>query len=157
MAVLTRPKAGEAVTRGYRRLLVPLIGNAQSLRAVEVACTLASDRYASVSVVSVLEVPPLLPLDAHMLDEEAEARRLFDRAEAIADAHGVHVSSRLVRAREAGPAIVELLEDSGTELVVVGAGRRRGGGFGRTVRHVLRKASCRVLLVAATSPAARGT
>ena len=96
----------------------------------------------------------MLPLDARMTEEEAEARRLHGRATAIADAYGVTVVFRTVRARKAGTAILEELEKSDAELVVIGATRkirasRRATAFGRNVQHVLMKASCRVLLVAA--------
>src|SRR5712691_11521864 len=106
---LVRQRA-PAVERGYRRLLVPLLANPESERAVEVACRLAAERHASITVVTVIEVPPLLPLDAHMAEEEWEARRLHVRATAIADAYGVAVVSRTVRAREAGAAILEELD-----------------------------------------------
>jgi basic amino acid/polyamine antiporter, APA family len=131
-----------------------MLGNPESERSVEVACRLAADRHASITVVTVIEVPPLLPLDAHMTEEEAEARRLHSRATAIGDAYGVAVVSRTVRAREAGTAILGELERGEAELVVIGAPRKaradkRRTAFGRNVQHVLRKASCRVLLVAA--------
>ncbi|HEY8774211.1 MAG TPA: universal stress protein [Gaiellaceae bacterium] len=143
-----------AVSGGYRRLLVPVLGNPESERAVEVACRLAAERRASITAITVIEVPPLLPLDARMTEEEAEARRLHGRATTIADAYGVTVVFRTVRAREAGTAILEELEKSDAELVVIGATRkiranRRTTAFGRNVQHVLMKASCRVLLVAA--------
>src|SRR6266536_3057542 len=150
---------GAQVSRGYRRLLVPMLGNPESELAVQVACRLAAERHAAITVVTVIEVPPLLPLDARMTDEEAEARRLHDRATAIADDYGVAVVSRTVRAREAGAAILEQVEKSDAELVVLGATRKlrankRATAFGRNVQHVLRKAPCRVLLVAASSPPA---
>jgi basic amino acid/polyamine antiporter, APA family len=143
-----------AVERGYRRLLVPLLANPESERAIEVACRLAAERHASITAVTVIEVPSLLPLDARMTDEEADARRLHGRATAIADAYGVTLVSRTVRARDAGTAILEELEKSDAELVVIGAARKirvnkRATAFGRNVQHVLRKAPCRVLLVAA--------
>jgi nucleotide-binding universal stress UspA family protein len=146
-----------AVERGYRRLLVPMLGNPESERALEVACRLAAERHASIIAVTVIEVPPFLPLDARMTDEEADARRLHGRATAIADAYGVTLVSRTVRARDAGTAILEELEKSDAELVVIGATHKirtnkRATAFGRNVRHVLRKAPCRVLLVAAAPP-----
>jgi APA family basic amino acid/polyamine antiporter len=130
-----------------------MLGNPESERALEVACRLAAERHASITAVTVIEVPPLLPLDARMTDEEAEARRLHDRATSIADAYGVSLVSRTVRAREAGTAILEELQKRDAELVVIGATRkirvnRRATAFGRNVQHVLRKAPCRVLLVA---------
>jgi APA family basic amino acid/polyamine antiporter len=145
------------VSRGYRRILVPMLGNPESERAIHVACRLAAERHAAITVVTVIEVPPLLPLDARMTEEETEARRLHDRATATADAYGVAVVSRTVRAREAGPAILEQLEERDAELVVIGATRKirsnkRATPFGRTVQQVLRKAPCRVLLAAPPMP-----
>jgi nucleotide-binding universal stress UspA family protein len=132
-------------------VLVPLLGD-DSERAVEVACRLAEER-ASLTAVVVIEVSPLLPLDAHMTADEEAARAAVHRAEAVADGYGLRFSGRTVRAREAGTAIVELAEELGCDVVVIGAERRRAphrrlAGFGGTVRHVLRKAPCRVLLVA---------
>jgi nucleotide-binding universal stress UspA family protein len=140
--------------RGYRRLLVPVRGSRASQRGMEIACRLAADRHASVTALTVIEIPSLLPLDAHMREEENEARRLLDRAEAIGDAYGVTVVTCRDRARDAAAAILERLEDGEFELVVIGASRRERGSkrapaFGPTVQHVLRKATCRVLVVAA--------
>ena len=157
MAVAVESTRAHARAPAYRRLLVPVVDNAVSLRAVEVACRLAADRHASLEVLSVIEVPPLLPLEAHMLDEEVAAHRLLERAEAIADLRGVPVSVRLVRARDAGSAIAELVDGSAAELVVLGAERGPRDGLGSTVRHVLAKSRCRVMLLSATSPAERGT
>jgi nucleotide-binding universal stress UspA family protein len=140
---------------GYRRLLVPLVGGRESARAVEIACSLAAEHGAELTVVFVIEVPTLLPLDARMDEDEAVARTAFHQAEAVADSFGVHLRGRKVRAREAGPAIVELAQELGAEVVVIAAPRKRRAygrsRLGATVRHVLAKAPCPVLVAA--SPA----
>ena len=60
--------------------------------------------------------------------------------------------TRLIRARSAGPAIVEEAARRDAELVVVGAPRAKVRGtkpiFGRTVDYVLRNSPSRVLVVA---------
>jgi nucleotide-binding universal stress UspA family protein len=138
---------------GYRRILVPIGDSAQSEKAMDVACRLAADRGASITAVRVVEVPPLLPLDAHMTDEEAQARPLLDRASAIADSYGVHHSSRILRGREAAHAIIEQATADHVEIIVIGSPRkpRASGGagiFGTTTEHVLKQAACRVMVVA---------
>jgi basic amino acid/polyamine antiporter, APA family len=142
------------VVGSYRRILVPVDANPDSLRAVEVACRLAAEHRASLAVVTVVEVPALLPLDADMHEEEAAAHTLVREADAIAESHGVRASTRLLRARTAGGAIVELAKEMDADLVVVGAVRHRVLGartpiFGRTVKHVLENAPCRVFVIAA--------
>jgi nucleotide-binding universal stress UspA family protein len=63
-----------------RNLLVPIADNPESERAMDVACRLATDRGATITVVNVVEVPAVLPLAAHMTEEEAAAHRLLERA-----------------------------------------------------------------------------
>lgn len=138
----------------YRNVVVPMLEEVHAEHAVEVACRLAADRHGSITAISVIEVPPLLPLDAHMKDEEADVRMVQNRAVAIGDAYGVPVVTRVVRAREAGAAVLDELEHGGADLVVIGAMRtprtnKRAVPFGRDVQRVLRKAPCRVMLVAA--------
>jgi len=150
MAVAVAHLRHRAAPAGYRKLLVPLHAEPESARAVELACSLAAEHGAELTAVFVVEVSPLLPLDARMDEEEAQARTALQQAEAIADAFGVHLRGRTVRAREAGPAIAALAENVGAEVVVLAAPRkRRAHGrlrFGATVRQVLAKAPCPVLI-----------
>lgn len=136
---------------GFRRLLVPVRESAESLRAVDVACRLAAE-HASITIVSVIEVPPLLPLDAHMSEEETAARAVLAKAAAVADSYGLDLSTRLLRARDVAGAICSEAEKRNVELLVIGAKRSRrangnGPAFGKTVRHVLKHAPCRVLVI----------
>ena len=136
---------------GFRRVLVAVVASSESEQAVDVACRLASPR-SSVIALNVIEVPPLLPLDAHMRKEEAEGHRVGELALALGESYGITVVPRLVRARDAGAAIVAEAEAADCDLVVIGAERRpasRMSTFGLTVQHVLKHASCRVLVVGA--------
>ena len=114
------------------------------------AARLAAERRATIAVLRVLEIPLELPLDAELPDEEDEAHLLLDEARAFVEAYGVRAVPRLVRARRAGPAIVEEAAGRSAELVVVGAARRRARRghpvFGATVDHVLRASPSRVLV-----------
>lgn len=140
----------------YRRILVPVSEQRTCDQAMEIACRLAADRGALVSVLTAIEVPRELPLDAQMPDEEADARRVVAEARAIAELHGVRVTAQVVRARAAGEAIVEAAESDRAEIVVLGAPRkprasRNAPIFGRTAAVVLAHAPCRVM-VAAPAP-----
>lgn len=132
-----------------RKLLVPVTDNPESERAMDVACRLADEHGASIAVLHVIEIPPVLPLGAHMTAEEQSAHRLLERAAAVADRYGVGVSSRVLQDRVAGEAIVGFAARHGIELIVIGARRKRRRPFGSTVEHVLRKADCRVLMIGA--------
>jgi nucleotide-binding universal stress UspA family protein len=140
------------VLDGYRRLLVPIEENAESEEAIDVASRLAAEHGSSLTVVTVVEVPPVLPVDAHMREEEARAHALLRRAAAVAESYGVTVSLQTLRGRDAASAIVAEAVARNTELLVVGAPRRSTPRrsvaiFGNTVEHVLKHASCRVMIV----------
>ena len=135
---------------GYRSLLVPLADNAETERALDVACQLAVEHGASLTALAVVEVTPLLPLDARMEAEEAAAKRLLARAQAAGDSYGLAVAARTKRARQAGEAIVAAAEACRCDVIVIGSPRRRGSHvFGATTDVVLRRAPCRVMVVAA--------
>ena len=140
--------------RSYRRLLVPLDARRESLQALEIACRLAADDRARITAMSVIEVPALLPLDAHFADEEEEGRRLLEQACSTADTYGVKVNAQVVRARDTGAAIVAQAMSDRTELIVLGAPRAELAGPPRTIApdlvlRVLRDAPCRVMVVSA--------
>jgi basic amino acid/polyamine antiporter, APA family len=146
------PAFGSALALEYRRLLVPVVPGAATDEALDVAAGLAAERGAQITAVTVLELPLDVPLDHALGAEEEIANRELDEARAIGDAYGITVLPRLVRARNAGAAIVEEAERRGSEIIVVGArrrvrGRSRRTVFGRTVDYVLRNAPCRVLVV----------
>ncbi len=149
---------GPALALEYRRLLVPVVPGAASAEAVDVACGLAAERGATISAVTVVEVPLELPLSAELAEDERMAHRELGEARALGESYGVTVLERLVRARSAGRAIVEEAERRGSEIIVIGAprkgqGRRGRGVFGSTVDYVLRNAPCRVMVAASRQAA----
>src|SRR4030095_4321533 len=91
-------------------------------------------------------------LDARLPEQQDDAEALLDDAQALVESYGVRAVTRLLRARKAGPAIVEEARRRDAELVLLGAPRRAVGGrralFGGTVDYVLRESPCRVLVAA---------
>ena len=136
----------------YRTLLVPVSRSAESEEALVAAARLAAERGARIAVVRVLEVPLELPLDADLPVEADEADMLLDEARALVESYGVRAIPRLLRARRAGPAIVEEARRQNAELVVVGAPtrttRRGRPVVSETVDTILKASPSRVLLVA---------
>jgi len=148
---------GPAIALEYRNILVPLAPGRETEEALDVACRLATERRARVAVVAVVEVPLELPLDAEMPEAEAQAHELLDYARTVGDSYGVDVLGRLVRDRRAGRAIVREAEQRNSEIIVMGAPRRKRTQapiFGNTTDYVLKHAPCRVMVVAARAEAA---
>jgi APA family basic amino acid/polyamine antiporter len=143
---------GPSLTVEYRTIVVPVKRTGESEEALVAAARLAAQRGATVVVVHVLEVPLSLPLDARLPDERDIAEALLDDAQALVESYGVRAVTRLLRARKAGPAIVEEVRRRNAELVLLGAPRQAVAGrravFGGTVDYVLREAPSRVLVAA---------
>jgi basic amino acid/polyamine antiporter, APA family len=143
---------GPSLTVEYRTIVVPVKRTGESEEALVAAARLAAERGATVAIVHVIEVPLALPLDAHLPDEEDDAETLLDDAQALVENYGVRAVTRLLRARRAGPSIVDEARRRDAELVVLGAPRHAVAGgrrlFGGTVDYVLREAPCRVLVAA---------
>ncbi len=138
----------------YRSILVPIAPGYPSDEAMQVACRLADERRASIIAETVIEVPLELPLDAYLPEQVNEANEHLDEASAIGELYGVRVTERIVRARNAGRAIVDEATRRGSEIIVMGGPRRvrlsagRRAIFGDTVDFVLKHAPCRVMVAA---------
>lgn len=145
---------GERHERGYRRLLVPLDARRESFDALVIACRLAAEDHAKITALVVVEVPALLPLDAHFDDLENAARRLLEQAGATGDVYGVRVAPQLVRARDVAAAVVAQATSDRAEVIVLGAQRSELAVSPRRlapdpVLRILKSAPCRVLVVSA--------
>jgi len=143
---------GPALQLEYRTIVVPVVRSYETEEALVAAARLAAERRATIAIVHVIEVPLERPLEAVTADEEDEANDLLEQSRGLVEDYGVRAVVRLVRARRAGPAIVEEADLRNAELIVMGAprrpARRRTAIFGPTVDHVLKASPCRVLLAA---------
>jgi APA family basic amino acid/polyamine antiporter len=140
---------GAAIALEYRAILVPIVAGDESREAVELAARLATERAGRIVLLRVVVVPLELPLDADLTEQLEAADELLDEARAVAEPYGVRVVERVVRARNAGRAIIEEAERRGTEIIVLGA--RRGQHktiFGDTVDFVLKHSPSRVMVAA---------
>jgi nucleotide-binding universal stress UspA family protein len=148
--------ARRTVAVGYRSIVVPLLGDEETVHALDLACRLASDRRARVVLVAPLLVPRDLPLDAHFDAEVKALRERLDRADAVAESYGVRPRRRVIRTRPGalGQELAEVARDHRAGLVVVGAPVQSRRGFRRPfppeILQILRDAPCRVMV--ATGP-----
>jgi APA family basic amino acid/polyamine antiporter len=143
---------GPALQLEYRTIVVPAVRSYESEEALVAAARLAAERRATIAIVQVIEVPLERGLDEVTRREEAESDDILEQARGLVETYGVRATTRLVRARRAGPAIVEEAKRRTAELIVMGAprrpARRRTAIFGPTVDYVLKESPCRVLLAA---------
>ncbi len=152
--------AATRLALGYRRLLVPVADRDEAMAGVDLAAQMTAERQSCVTAITVIEVPLELPLEWELPDEEGAAHALLETARAVVESYGLSFAGRAVKARSAGPAIVEEAARRDVELIVFGVLRRRHASlraraFGPTVDFVMRQAPCRVMIAAAPGPTAR--
>lgn len=137
--------------RSYRRIVVCLSPTEASARAVDVACSLTSERHSRLTAIAAIEVPLELPLHPADPAAEAAARDALHTAQAIGDSYGVSVEGIVLHARDAAEAILAEVRERDVELVVAAAEwprpNRRGRLVGHTTDHLLKNATCRVMLI----------
>jgi len=133
----------------YDQILVPITGTRISDEMMVLACQLATEKKSAIDGLYVIEVPLNLPLDASLVNERAKADKVMKAASTIASQFKVKFTPHVVTARQAGRAIVEEAAMRRSEVIMLGASRKRRIGnliFGRTADFVLDHAPCEVLL-----------
>jgi nucleotide-binding universal stress UspA family protein len=140
------------------RILVAIHDAEELPGLVGLACCLAgADRHSEVHVLHVVLIPRVLPLETDMKEAVSCGEGLLAKAEEMAEERfGLRVRTDLLQARDAGPAILEEINEKAINVVVLGHRRHRGFGdqmFGSTIAYVVRHAPCRVVIGV---PAVRG-
>jgi nucleotide-binding universal stress UspA family protein len=124
---------------------------------VKLACEMAHGAGADVIALHVVEVGLGLPLDADDAALDRLGQQLLELAHQAASQTCLkEISTRLVRAREAGPAIIREAEDQAADLIILGYRRKKSyvakALLGSAVEYVTDYAPCRVIVQ--TVPAA---
>ena len=153
--IRTATKAVRSVNK-ITRILVPLIRKSEATdRIVALAAQMARQRDGHVDILAVIEVPFTLPLNARVEEEEKLALEALDQAQSVASRCGTRnattVSKRILKARNAGAAIVREAEDSGVDLILIANTPVRVRGnvqqVDPVVEYVMKNSPCEVLVL----------
>jgi nucleotide-binding universal stress UspA family protein len=139
------------------RILVPLLSKSEATdRIVALAAQMVRSRNGNVELLVVLEVPFTLPLDARVEDDEKDALEILDRAESVTKQSVTAVNKRIVKARNAGSAIVHEAETQAVDLVLMANTPIRVRGnvqhIHPAVDYVMKNAPCEVLVLSQGHP-----
>ena len=138
----------------YRSILLAFDEGPFPDETVATVASLAAKRRGGIHVISLLEVPTNLPIDAELREQEGEARNKIERAKLIC---GLRVTGEVERVRpgQSGSAIVERAEQLDAAAIVMQLRYRDGTPlYGATIRTVLANRPARVV-IAATPEEAR--
>jgi APA family basic amino acid/polyamine antiporter len=140
----------------YESILVAFEEDPFSEEMVATADRLAAKRRRGIHVLSLIDVPTHLPLDAPLEEEESYAQAKIERAKLIC---GMRVTGHVERVRpgQAGHFIAEEARLIKAAAVVVQLSYRDGAPlYGRTLQAVLSERPCRVIVVAQPETARDG-
>ena len=136
---------------GKPRVMVAIRSDASVESLVVLACQLAKSMDADLTALHVVEVPLLTPLEAPDEAIDHAGKELLAQAQRVAEKYSQPLSTELLRAREAGEAVVGVARDQRVDLLVVGHRRPHihavgDALLGGTVRYVAHHAPCRVIV-----------
>jgi APA family basic amino acid/polyamine antiporter len=124
-----------------KKILLPTRGHLAT-DTIVIGCNLAKLYDAELTIIHVVEIPYMLPIDAPVLEKEAYSEAVLNRAQAIAIEKHVNVQVKMVRARSVVKAILDLVEKEGTDLLVLGS--KHQSALGSLTEKLLEKVPCRV-------------
>lgn len=167
--MLRLPKESEqrhAVTRAMRsvnkltHILVPVLSSSEATdRIVALAAQMVRARNGKAELLAIIEVPFMLPLNAKVEEDEKRANEALDRAEMIARQTTTNICKRILKARDAGAAIVHEAEMQCVDLILMAnTPVRVRGNFQQihpAVDYVMRNAPCEVLVLSQGNLTAR--
>ena len=131
-----------------KRILVALKTLEHAVELTDVACRLGADG-ANLFLIHIIELPDPTPLNAEVPDLEALAKKIVGTAARVASRSEMNVSRLILRAHDAGQALLEEMKDKKVELAVIGYHHRAMLAemlMGTTARHLARHAPCHILV-----------
>ena len=138
-----------------KNILVPTVGTEYSKNAIEVASTIAAQAQAVVTIVNVINLPPIeyILYERRTLSPMKDiARDLLEQQAVIGRNLGADVQTRILEGTSPEMEIIEYAANENFDLIILGSNIRMVTGrvfFGHRVDAILKKAHCPVAVITA--------
>ncbi|HLJ82691.1 MAG TPA: universal stress protein [Candidatus Eremiobacteraceae bacterium] len=130
-------------------ILVAFSAAVSSEVLMALAAKMAYRTHAKLVAIYVIEVPLTLPVSAELPKDERRALEVLNAAAEIGRKSGLEISTRTVRDRQAGPAIIKAARDENAQLIVMGTYREHryaGAPLAHLIEYVTTHAHVDVLI-----------
>jgi len=147
--LLIAASATEQASEIAGNVLVVFSPDIHSEVLMALAMRMAKGHQAQVVAIFVIEVPYTLPIDAALPVQERQALEVLTAAEEIARKVGADITTRTIRHRQAGPAIIEAAREEKASLIVMGTYREHryaGAPLGQAIEFVTTHTEIDVLI-----------
>jgi Kef-type K+ transport system membrane component KefB/nucleotide-binding universal stress UspA family protein len=139
----------------FRHILVPTVGSDYSKNAVEIACTIAAQTQAMVSLINVISVPQVeyVLFDQQRLDDmHMIAINMLEQQAQLGRSLGANVTSHVIKGNIPEHTILKFAQAKQADLIVIGSALRMVTGrvfMGHRVDTILDRARCPVAVIIA--------
>lgn len=138
--------------RKINKILVPIDGSRNSFRALDFAISISKSLDATISAISVVDLPPVLEyavLDPVSKRLESKEQRFLKKAETLAQKNNIKFNSKVIHGKT-GQAVVKYSKKGGFDMIVMGA--RGIGGVssllvGSVSNYVIQKSKIPVVII----------
>lgn len=143
----------------YKHLLVPVDESPMSYAAAEQALSLAKDLNCPVTIMSVIAVDPFVGVDFYkvapaitdyFMQAEQNAQNRLAEIQQSFSREGISVDTKIIRGVAASEGIVQIANEIGTDLIIMGSHGRTGVKkmmLGSVAQNVLTQSPVPVLIV----------
>ncbi len=115
----------------FQKILVPIDGSENSMRALDNGLYLASKLGSHLSIIYVLEIPPFVYIQSQKLIEsimtalEKEANSILNEGKNKAESYNLNIESIILEGNNIGSIILEYSEENKFDCIIIGS-RGRG-------------------------------
>ena len=130
------------------RILVPSNGSKACEHAFKWACQVAKHSKSELYSIYISEIPLKYPLNSDYQVGNADGEHILSRIERIASEEKCKVQAQLLKARQAGPAIVLEAINRNMNMIIIGLPYKQPNSprnLGSTASYLLDHANCELL------------
>ncbi|MDQ2818157.1 MAG: universal stress protein [Candidatus Eremiobacteraeota bacterium] len=130
-------------------ILVVFSADIKSEVLMALAVRMAKGQHAELVAIYVIEVPMTLPIGAELPQQERQALEKLTAATEIGRKAGIEITTRTIRDRQAGPAIIAAARQENARLIVMGTFREdsyAGAPLARAIEYVTTQTETDVLI-----------
>lgn len=124
-----------------KKILLPTRGHLAT-DTVLIGCDLAKLFNAELTIIHIVDISYMLPINTPLLQRETYSESVLNRAQAIAIEKGIKADLRTIRARSVVKTIQDIAESENFDLLIIGA--RKPSALGPITEKILQTVNCRV-------------